>query len=175
MNNEPQAKANMSITGSPVSGRGYGVDMVATHQEKITENLGVTPYPGTLNVVLDKPYLLKNADQLDAKGKLFGVRGWIGDVPCLLYRFNYTPMHVLEVIAPVHLRKTLDLIDGQQIKISVSEDNFLTPSIWRNRFWELFYKDRLEAYYDDHMIKLFTRRGIKFFHKKACQSKKEFA
>ncbi|MEH6633787.1 MAG: DUF120 domain-containing protein [Halopseudomonas aestusnigri] len=174
MKNKLPNSTDVTITGILVSGRGYGADMVMVNQRIIEDKLDATPYPGTLNIVLDVPLLLKRADQLDEKGKLFGVRGIINDIPCLLYRFNYTPLHVLEVIAPVHLRKTFGLKDGQEIEILVSEENITSPTSWRCRVWELFYKGRLEVYYDDRMIKLFLSRGIKFFHKKACQSKNEF-
>ncbi len=174
MKNELQHITGGTITGYLVSGRGYGANMVKANHHIVAEKLNANPYPGTLNIVLDAPLLLKKAHKLDAKGKLFGVPGTINDIPCLLYRFNYTPLHVLEVIAPVHLRDTLGLKDGQEINISVSEENIAPPAPWRCRLWELFYKDRLEAYYDDYLNKLFVSSGIKIFHKKACQSKKEF-
>ncbi len=174
MENKLQKNGDVMIVGYPVAGRGYGADMVLSHQNKVEKQLGAMPYPGTLNVVLEKPLLLKNAVQLDAKGKLFGVRGYINEIPCLLYRFNFTPMHVLEVIAPVHLRNTLGLKDGQGIEILVSKENLCHPTLWRFRVWELFYKGRLDAYYDDQILKSFLSWSTKFWHKKACQSKKEF-
>ncbi|MBE7638689.1 DUF120 domain-containing protein [Sneathiella sp. P13V-1] len=174
MKSEQRNSVDTKVLGFPVSGRGFGADMVNINQKVIEETLDAVPFPGTLNIVTDEPLLLKKAVQLDQKGKLFGVRGAINNIPCLLYRFNYTPMHVFEVIAPVHLRNTLGLEDGQKVGITVSKENIMPPTEKRRRLWELFYKGRLEAYYDDHLLDLFLSRGIKFFHKKACQSKKEF-
>jgi hypothetical protein len=171
--NEENSKT-LTLPGLIVSGRGVGAGMVEANQDVICDILGATPYPGTLNVVLDAPLLLKKAHQLDAKGKLFGVQGFINGVSCLMYRFHGAPLHVVEVISSVHLRNTLELKDDQAIEVVLPQENTATPSPQRRRLWELFYGRRLQAYYDDHMHKVFMSRGIRFFHKKACQSKKEF-
>lgn len=165
---------NTKLLGFVASGRGFGAKTVQMQQAFIQKIIGGEAYPGTLNILLDQPVLLRKAHKLDSKGKLFGVEATINGVPCLLYRFNYSPLHVLEVISTVHLRNELELLDGSEVEISILGDCIAKPSNWRCRLWRLFYADRLDAYYRDYMHQLFTSKGFKFLHKIACQSKREF-
>lgn len=175
MDTNTQDGSNLILNGFVAPGRGIGADKVMTNQDVIGKILGATPYPGTLNVVLSDPLILKEAHQLDIKGKLFGIQGAINGMPCLVYRFHGAPLHVVEIVSSAHLRNSLGLKDGQAVEISLPRKNTAVPAPWRRRLWELFYKGRPSAYYDDHLQKLFVSRGFKFFHKKICQSKKEFA
>lgn len=175
MSTNAQNSKVLFLTGHIAAGRGVGTRSVATHQAAIAGILGAAPYPGTLNVVLDTPVVLRHAQPVDEKGKLFGVRGTINGTPCLISRFHGAPLHVFEIIAATQLRAALGLSDGQTVEICLPQENTAAPATWRRRLWEFFYAGRLQAYYDDRLHGIFVRRGIKFFHKKICQSKKEFA
>jgi hypothetical protein len=162
-------------TGAPVailrgqvsSGRGLGSGVVMGSREKIAALLGAEPFPGTLNVVLDEPFVLKGGVQLDVKGKQFAVPARINGVPCLFYRWRGAPLHVAEIIAAVSLRKAAQVQDGVTVTLELPPSSVMAPAPWRAWLWKVFYAGRTGAYYDDGMHKVF--RPLKFFHKKICQ------
>lgn len=162
------------LTGLVTSGRGIASGIVRELNGRIFPFLGGEPFPGTLNVAVNAPFLLKGGIQLDDKGKRIAVRARIGNIPCLVYRWNGAPLHIVEVIAPVALRKSLMLSDGQAVDLHVTPGHIERPGRLRTRFWRLFYEGRVQSYYDDHMYSLYTGSGFKFFHKKICQFRSEF-
>jgi hypothetical protein len=166
--------ASVILSGLAVSGRGIAAGMIDVNKEAIGRILGSEPYPGTMNVVVNAPFILRHAQTMDAKGKMFGVRGIIDGTPCVVYRFHGAPLHVVEIISSVHLRTALGLKDGQTVRITIPKETVAQPAAWRLRLWKQFYDARPVAYYDDGLHKKFTRWGLKFFHKKVCQFKKEF-
>ncbi len=165
---------NITLSGYVISGRNIGASMIERSKERIKDILGTEPYAGTLNVVMDNPFLFRLASQIDEKGKQFAIYCSVEGIACLIYRWRGAPLHVVEIIAPMHLRSALNLKEGQRIDIIVPKDKMLPPSTWRWCLWRLFYQQRLHVYYDDDMHKLFTGKYFKFFHKKVCQRKSEF-
>ena len=124
------------IKGRVVSGLGEG--RYYTEQkgyvEQFKNNLGFTPYPGTLNVEIEyieknKLRLLKNQNSITIQGfetknrtfgsvecfkaKINGIKGAI----VLPLRTHYS--NILELISPEYLRQKLDLKDGDEIEIIV--------------------------------------------------------
>lgn len=166
--------ADVILYGLAVSGRGVAAGMIDVNKEAIGKILGSEPYPGTMNVVVNAPFILRHAQTMDAKGKMFGVRGTINGTPCVVYRFHGAPLHVVEIISSVHLRTVLGLKDGQVVEITIPKEAVAQPAAWRRSLWKQFYSARPIAYYDDDMHNKFTGLGLKFFHKKVCQRKKEF-
>lgn len=169
-----EALAITQLTGLVMPGRGIATGVVRQLQRRIKEVLGADPFPGTLNIILDAPVLLKGGQVLDDKGKRIAIVAQIKDIPCLVYRWSGAPLHVVEVIAPVGLRHALSLRDGEKISIDVTPGHVKVPEKLNQKFWRLFYEGREKCYYDDVMHRLFVSRGIKFFHKFACQSKSAF-
>jgi hypothetical protein len=157
------------LSGQVTSGRNFGADVITQNRDRIKHLLGAYPYAGTLNIAMNNPLLLQHAAQIDKKGKQFAISGTIKGIPVLIYRWHGGPLHVVEVIASVHLRSTLGLKDGQMIDIAVSKDTVLSPPAWRSGLWRLFYQERSHAYYNDDMHKLFTGRYFKYLHKKVCR------
>jgi riboflavin kinase len=120
--------------GTVFSGTGQGKKFIDLPWVKcqIEEKLGFTPYSGTLNLRLTKESI-ENKKRLEtAEG--FVVEPQAGYCRGVMFRAkidsvqgaivipkapNY-PNSVLEIIAPVYLRKHLNLTDGNQVTVTVS-------------------------------------------------------
>ncbi len=155
------------LAGRVATGRGAAIKMVASNNEYIKTLLGVDPFPGTLNIVLDKPVILQCVTPLDKRPKQFGVVGSINNVPCIIYRWRGAPLHIVEIIAAASLRETLALVDGGKVRLTLPCNNLAEPAYWRVLLWKLFYKGRTEAFYQDRALKQLMR--FKTIHKMICQ------
>ncbi len=90
--------------------------------------LGIKPYPGSLNVVLDDPWTLpQGCVRLDPAELGIGVNFVpcrIFDQPAFLFRTDaheaWVEQHrVVEVLAAVRLRDAYQLADGDRVEIEV--------------------------------------------------------
>jgi len=157
-----------TLRGRVASGRQVGAGFVQANSEKLHTLLGAGPYPGTLNIVLEQPILIKRAIRLDAEGKKFGIRATINGMPCILYRWLGAPMHVAEIIAAVPLRQELSLKDGQAVELSLARKCVAPPAGWRLSIWNRFYKAVPEAYYESNNGP-YRSRLESFLHGRICQ------
>jgi riboflavin kinase len=124
----------IELGGIVVSGRGYGKKFLEMKwvKRQITEKLGFTPYPGTLNIKLtgestNRKKLLKKAPSAKicpAEGYHSGllVKAFIGTLECAIVipEITHYPKDLLEVLASVNLRKTLQLEDGFELTVAVN-------------------------------------------------------
>jgi riboflavin kinase len=120
------------------SGLGEGAYYMSLrpYMKQFEEILGFLPYPGTLNlrltaVAVQRRKRLTLADWylvegFESEGRTFGkahcLPCMIGTVPCGIVvpgRSHY-PEALVEVIAPIGLRKELELKDGDEVVIEVS-------------------------------------------------------
>ena len=120
------------IKGKVISGTKKGRQFVNLPWAKrqIIEKLGFNPYPGTLNLRLinEKDIQeLRRADGITVKpekgyyeGKCFKalVMGKVEGAVVLPEVPDY-PRDLLEILAPVNLRKTLGLKDGMEIEVTI--------------------------------------------------------
>jgi len=124
----------IELNGIVVSGGGDGKKFIEVPwvKQQITEKLGFTPYPGTLNIKLAE----KNAEQRKLvekapsskispaegyyNGRLF--KAFIGILECaiVLPEVPDYPKTLLEIIASVNLRKALQLEDGFEVTVAVN-------------------------------------------------------
>lgn len=91
------------------------------------ERLGFVPFPGTLNVLLDEPFSACAPSILirgfsEGEECFGGCRCyWISinglDAVAIRPEQSRHPPELIEVIAPVNLRRTLDLKDGDMVEI----------------------------------------------------------
>jgi riboflavin kinase len=123
----------IKLSGKIFSGKGGGRKFLQIPwvTQQVTAKLGFTPYTGTLNLQLSdkstpKRKLLDNAAAMTVypaegycKGKLF--KAAIGTVECgvVIPEVAGYPPGIIEVIAPVNLRETLRLADGDEIAVTV--------------------------------------------------------
>jgi riboflavin kinase len=130
---------SITLEGTVFTGFGEGAYYISkeSYRRQFIEKLGFDPYPGTLNLKLVTDYDIKTRNELEAYPGI-EIEGFkdedrtFGSVKCypvilenevkgaliLALRSHYDAS-VLEIIAPVPLRKHLKLKDGQKVKIEV--------------------------------------------------------
>lgn len=127
------------LTGVVVSGIGEGKYYMSlpAYREQFDRHLGFEPYPGTLNIRLSPSSipLRKKIDALDwirirgfsTDGRTFGdarcIPCRIGDIACSIVvpgRTHY-PEDIIEVIAPVALRRELGVEDNDTVSVEVGK------------------------------------------------------
>jgi riboflavin kinase len=130
---------SVTLEGAVFTGLGEGAYYTSKeiYKRQFIEKLGFEPYPGTLNLKVTAEYDLKTRAELEAypaieiegfknEDRTFGAikcyPAIIGNkIQCALIsalRSHYDTS-VLELIAPVNLRKTLKLKDGQKLKVEI--------------------------------------------------------
>jgi riboflavin kinase len=136
-----EAKYPPSVTLEGIVFTGLGEGAYYTQKEfykkQFLEKLGFEPYPGTLNLKLTADYDMKTRLELDAYPTI-EIEGFknhdrtFGTVKCYpaiiankikgalisALRGHYDNT-VLEIIAPVYLRKQLNLKDGNKVKVEI--------------------------------------------------------
>ncbi len=130
---------SVTMEGTVFTGLGEGAYYTTKefYRKQFIEKLGFEPYPGTLNLKLTTDYDLKTRTELEAypaieiqgfknTDRTFGivkcypatidnkVKGAV--ITALRSHYDNT---VLELIAPVNLRKQLKLKDGQKLKVEI--------------------------------------------------------
>ena len=130
---------SITLEGVVFTGLGEGAYYISKerYRKQFIEKLGFEPYPGTLNLKLTTDYDVKTRSELEAYPaiEIEGFRNedrTFGAVKCypvtienkvkgaliLALRSHYDAS-VLEIIAPVFLRKQLKLKDGHKVKVEV--------------------------------------------------------
>ena len=131
---------SITLEGVVFTGLGEGAYYISKehYKKQLAEKLGFNPYPGTLNLKLTTEYDLKTRAELDAypaieiqgfknENRTFGVvkcyPATIGNKikGALIFALrSHYDSSVLEVIAPICIRKRLNLKDGHKVKIEVN-------------------------------------------------------
>jgi len=130
---------SVTLEGIAFTGLGEGAYyiMKELYRKQFIEKLGFDPYPGTLNLKLTTDYDIKTRSELEAypaieiegfrnENRTFGrvkcypviVENNVKGALILALRSHYDAS-VIEVIAPVFLRKRLKLKDGHKVKVEV--------------------------------------------------------
>jgi riboflavin kinase len=130
---------SVTFEGTIFTGLGEGAYYIGKehYRKQFIEKLGFDPYPGTLNLKLTADYDLKTRTELEAypavevqgfknEDRTFGLvkcyPAMIGNkvkgAVILALRSHYDAS-VVEIIAPVCLRKHLNLKDGNKVKVEV--------------------------------------------------------
>lgn len=122
----------IKLKGNVTTGLGEGQYYISLdgYRNQFKNRLGFDPYPGTLNVRLAEPFTPSESDAIKIDGfrdenrtyggckcymvQIDGVRGAIIRPD----RSSY-PGNLVEIIAPVNLRKTLGLADGDKVEVTL--------------------------------------------------------
>ena len=123
------------LTGKLITGLGEGQYYISLegYRTQFIEKLGFTPYPGTLNIKLDTPSVdIRKGIRADleisgftkdnrtfGRGSCFNVM--IMDIKgaVIVPERTHYPEDIIEIIAPVNLRKYLNLVDGSAVEVEV--------------------------------------------------------
>jgi riboflavin kinase len=130
----PALLKRIELSGKVFSSRGEGKKFLELPwvKRQIKQKLGFTPYLGTLNVRLSeksakRKKLLEKAHSIKvcpADGYCSGalIKAFIGKLECAIVVPEVAgyPKGILEVIAPVNLRETLQLEDGGEVTVTVN-------------------------------------------------------
>jgi riboflavin kinase len=130
---------SVTLEGTVFTGLGEGAYYIGrgVYRKQLADKLGFDPYVGTLNLKLTTDYDIKTRMELDAYPAI-EIHGFTGEdrtfglVKCypavignkvkgaliIAVRSHYD-FSVLEIIAPVFLRKHLNLKDGVKVKVEV--------------------------------------------------------
>jgi len=136
---ETEYPPSITLEGIVFTGLGEGAYYISKEQyrRQFIEKLGFDPYPGTLNLKLKSDYDVKTRSELEAYPAI-EIEGFknenrtYGPVKCypviienktkgalvLALRSHYD-VSVIELIAPVFLRKHLGLKEGHKVKVEV--------------------------------------------------------
>jgi riboflavin kinase len=130
---------SITLEGTIFTGLGEGAYYISKehYRKQFIEKLGFDPYPGTLNLKLTTDYDLKTRTELEAypaieiqgfknKDRTFGlvkcypatIDNKVKGALISALRSHYDNS-VVEVIAPVCLRKHLNLKDGYKVKVEI--------------------------------------------------------
>jgi riboflavin kinase len=124
----------MKIKGKVVKGIGESGKFLAIDwvDKQLSEKLGFSPFPGTLNVMLDDVSVQK---LLKEKGTDRLVHQSEGFCDAILFKVLVNDKYecgvviplvekydgrLLEIVAPVHLKETLDIDDGDEVTLDLS-------------------------------------------------------
>lgn len=124
----------ISFTGAVITGQGNGRKYLALPWvlSQIEEKLGYTPFLGTLNLNLTADSMnrkkqlakAKAVEICPAEGYCMGLifHAFIGKLECAVVapKVEGYPADLLEIIAPVDLRKKLHLKDGDAVMVTVA-------------------------------------------------------
>ncbi|MEM3699284.1 MAG: DUF120 domain-containing protein [Candidatus Bathyarchaeia archaeon] len=127
--------APIQFEGKIFSGSGEAAKFISLPwvKEQIAEKLCFTPYNGTLNIRLDensvalKRHILNNAKAikiLPSEGFCQGTllkAVFMGKMECAIVvpEVDGYPEDVVEIIAPINLRKRFQLKDGDKVKVKI--------------------------------------------------------
>jgi riboflavin kinase len=136
---EAQYPPSITLEGVVFTGLGEGAYYISKepYRKQFIEKLGFEPYPGTLNLKLTTDYDVKTRSELEAypgieiegftdEDRTFGpvkcypvtIENRVKGALILALRSHYDSS-VIEVVAPVFLRKYLNLKDGHKVKVEV--------------------------------------------------------
>jgi len=165
------SKLTMTHIGEVSSGRGVASSSLLTRAPVLQSYFGAEPVPGTLNVLLLGPVELpvEAAIIRDGPGGMFWAAELEG-VPCLAVRAYvqyFWPLHAVEFISTVHLRSTLQVVDGDKVKLTFPES---PPLPWtRTLAWAALWAGRRQWFYSTDAYWSFIYRNFRSLARAASQ------
>ena len=137
------------VQGQVCSGRKLAGQHLARHYEQLSDRLGASPQPGSLNIALTRPLKLSsvNGVRLGQDGHRMIWSAHLNGRSVLLYRWQGCPLSVVEVISDAHLRSELRLTDGASVALEICCDDLERIGVRAWLGWVLLWKWRSRLYY----------------------------
>ncbi len=127
------------LHGRVISGRGTASRSIVG-PSPISDFFGKLQAPGSLNVALDGPVRFDPEQVAIPKdGRAYYWPAEINDTPCLMTRADGHPLHVVEILSPLHLRKEFNLRDGDAVTLEISPDLPAALSRSTRIVWGVFW------------------------------------
>jgi len=118
------------VRGKVAAGLGEGQYYISRegYRTQFLQKLGFVPFPGTLNIKLDEPFVpvARRAIRIEGfqdEGRTFGgcrcYKIRVKGIEAAIVRPDRSsyPANLVEVIAPVSLREALDLANGDEVEV----------------------------------------------------------
>lgn len=137
------------LIGRVVTGKGEGASLTQLDwaRQQFVAKLGIDPFPGTLNLILDTPDALAvwaewqttrgividppNAEWCSARCYFVRIANQINGAIVLPEVNGYAPSQI-EIIANVSLRETLQLKDGDAVTLQIELTHSIAPLHYTN-------------------------------------------
>jgi riboflavin kinase len=123
-------KRSTLLMGKVASGLGEGQRYISLegYRSQLQQKLGFDPFPGTLNLRLKAPLYLPEEEAILIEGFISASRSYgsckcypcrVGGLKCAIVRPDRSayPLTLIEIIAPVSLRESMDLQDGDEVEV----------------------------------------------------------
>lgn len=147
----------ITMKAKVVDGRGIATGKMKRLEEGLQKQQ-VKFYPGTLNLVLDRPISLrKDMATIQLEEQFLFWPMILNDTECMAHRFGQCPFHIVEVVAEHKLRDTIDVSDNLvEIRLNVKDVKNLSPL--QHLMWTLAWKGREQLYYTSNTYAKFIGR-----------------
>jgi hypothetical protein len=147
------------LEGQVVCGRGLAAPELVRLREQVQAIVNEPLYPGSLNIVLNRPVRL-----VDAAGFMFDLdyrtlwRASLGGINVWAYRWRESPLHVVEILSAVYLRGSLNLKNGDAVTLRMSRVQIGELHFFERLIWALLWRGRRRWFY---AYKLYSNRTVR--------------
>lgn len=143
--------AQIELGGQVISGRGRAAPELFGLSEELHAIVKEPLYPGSLNIVLNRPLRLLNTAAFTFDGEsrmlwpasLNGVDVWI-------YRWRESPLHIVEVLSSIHLRERLKLKDGDDVILRLRDKQIGAINPIGRLTWAVLWIGRRQWVYSNY-------------------------
>jgi Domain of unknown function DUF120 len=154
---------DIEVHGQVTSGQGTTTAEILNLEKELLAIVGKSFFPGSLNVILKHPLMLRNEtgtrlsfDDLERRSiwraSLNGLDVWI-------YRWRSAPLHILEIICEVNLRKRFNLQDGDRVSLRINDRQIEKISRLSRFVWAAIWMGRPQRSYTNNEYLLFMEFG----------------
>ena len=154
----------LKIKGKIITGRGKATsDLIG-----LDSILDIKLEKGSLNLVLSEPLLL-NKDFIDIyfdndKRFLWSITIDGSNIPIYLYRWDGTPLHIVELVSTVNIRNNFDLKDNNQLEILIKKRHIKRVGLLARLSWVILWWKREDWYYTKNTYKKFIQNYFKIIY-----------
>lgn len=138
----------IQVIGQVVSGRGIGKHEVVRCSAELHGIVKKSLYPGTLNVLLNRPLrLLETAGfTFDRENKMVWPAALSGE-DVWIYRWRGCPLHVVGVLSSICLRERFNLKDGDDVTLGVSNGQIGAINTLGRLAWAALWIGRRNSFF----------------------------